>query len=173
MLIRFSRPKGTPVLTCVRDDGTMTWSKSAHGGFFGPHDLMHYAVETTLGMRRAFFGLIAEGWEVTTFAELGAARLPAEALHAEQIVNLLLQEASEAEARSAEEFNATLAAAIAAARKPQPAVTMLTELQLRRIRERFAELSARYRSLGEGASLEVQFPWDGNSLAGAGLGDGR
>jgi hypothetical protein len=26
------------------------------------HDLTHYAVETALGYRRDFFGLITEGW---------------------------------------------------------------------------------------------------------------
>ncbi len=147
------------MLTCVREDGTVTWSKSGHGGFFGPHDLMHYAVETTLGLRRAFFGLIADGWDVTTFEEPGiAARLPAEALHAEQIVNLLLQEAIAGEPRSAEDFNATLVAAVAGAKRTQPAPPVLTELQLGRIREKFGELSARYRELGAGESLEAPFP---------------
>lgn len=159
MLIRFARPKGTPVLTCVRDDGSVTWSKSAHGGFFGPHDLMHYAVETTLGMRRAFFGLVAEGWDVVTFEERGAAaRLPAEALYAEQIVNLLLQETVEGGRRAATEFNSTLAAAVAGARKALPAPPMVTELQLSQIRDRFDELARRYRTLGEEESLEVSFP---------------
>ncbi len=120
---------------------------------------MHYAVETTLGMRRAFFGLIAEGWDVTTFEEPGtAARLPAEAIHAEQIVNLLLQEAVEGESRLAEVFNATLAAAVAGAKQMQTAPPVLTELQLSRIRERFGELSAEFRSLGEGETLELNFP---------------
>src|SRR5262249_6522068 len=93
MVVHSSRPKGTPVLTCVRDDGSSTYSKSAHGEFFAPHDLMHYVVETTLGFRRAFFGLIAAGWSIPAFAEPGAAaKLPPEALHAEHIVNLLMHE---------------------------------------------------------------------------------
>ena len=158
MLVRFSKRNGTPVLTCVREDGTTTWSKSAHGAFFGPHDLMHYAVETTLGMRQAFFGLIAAGWDIATFAERGAAaRLPAEALLAEHVVNVLLQEQAAGSASEAGAFNRTLAAAMAGA----PGVARLrglTEGELSQIRERFGELLGRFRALGADGSLELPFP---------------
>ena len=49
MVIRLTKGKGEKpgTLTCVRDDGTTTWQKSSE--YFARHDLMHYAVETTLG----------------------------------------------------------------------------------------------------------------------------
>ena len=56
------RPDGGAVLRCVRGDGTVTWQRheGAHGRFFPLHDLTHYAVETTLGFRSGFYGLIAD-----------------------------------------------------------------------------------------------------------------
>ena len=38
-------------------------------GFGAEHDLAHYAVETALGYRRAFFGLIASGRSIESFEE--------------------------------------------------------------------------------------------------------
>src|SRR6185295_13549449 len=113
VLIVFTKPKGTPVLTCTRDDGTSTYSKSAHGPFFGPHDLMHYAVETTLGFRDSFFGLIARGRTIASFNEPGAAaNLPPEAILTEHIVNLLQQEQASGAIARADEFNQTLDASL-------------------------------------------------------------
>src|SRR2546429_508258 len=75
MLITFSITRGQPVLTCTRDDGTCTYVKPRQGAFFVPHDLMHYAVETTLGLRSSFFGLIAQGRSLVSFDEPGSAHL--------------------------------------------------------------------------------------------------
>ena len=160
MQVRFSRPKGTPVLTCVRADGSSTYSKSAHGAFFGPHDLMHFAVETTLGMRGAFFGLIAAGWTIEQFSEPGAAaRLPAEALLAEHIVNLLMQEVTYGPVRDAKGFNSVLAEAMAGGKHGgSAAARSLAEDELREIRERFAELLGRFQTLAPGESLDLEFP---------------
>jgi hypothetical protein len=75
-------------LSCRRADGSVTWSRVS--AFFPAHDLTHYAVESTLGFRRGFFGLIAEGWHLADFTQLGVAeRLPREALVVENIVCLV------------------------------------------------------------------------------------
>ncbi len=160
MLVRFSKPKGTPVLTCVRADGSSTYSKSAHGAFFGPHDLMHFAVETTLGLRQAFFGLIAAGWTIEQFAEPGAAaRLPAEAIFAEHVVNLLMQEATYGPARDAAEFNRVLSQVMAGEnRSSGSTVRVVTEDELRLIRERFAQLLGEFQALKLGETLDREFP---------------
>ena len=68
MLIRFSkakRPDKRDILTCLRDDGTSTWMHERPG--LVRHDLVHYAVETTLGYRVGFFGLVASGWDLQAF----------------------------------------------------------------------------------------------------------
>ena len=82
---------GPATLTLARPDGTRTWSR-LHP--FSPvHDLLHYAVETTLEFNEAFFGLLVSGWDIDTFGEPGApARMPPQAMWAETIVGLLDQE---------------------------------------------------------------------------------
>jgi hypothetical protein len=157
MHIRFTKPKSVPVLTCVRDDGSTTYAKSAHGAYFGYHDLLHYAVENTLGFRDAFFGLIAQGRSIQSFAEPGAARtLPAEAIIADHIVGLLQQEAATGAAADADEFNRTLAVCLG-----QSGIVPARQIsadELRRIRESWAVLVHRYRSLGPDGAIELQFP---------------
>lgn len=84
------REDGTGVLRCTRADGSVTWQKQPkHGAFFALHDLTHFAVETTLGYRRGFFGLIAEGWDLQDAGGDGArGPVPAEAIEVEKIVGL-------------------------------------------------------------------------------------
>ena len=50
---------GSAALSCTRADGSVTWQRQDGklGLFFPLHDLTHYAVETTLGFSRAFYGL--------------------------------------------------------------------------------------------------------------------
>ena len=71
------------MLRCVRADGSLTWQKQTdrHAAFFALHDLTHFAVETTLGYARGFFGLIAEGWDFEDTGGKGArGPLPPEAI---------------------------------------------------------------------------------------------
>lgn len=75
-------------LNCRRPDGTVTWSR-VHP-FYPRHDLSHFAVETALGLRQGFFGLIADGWELADFIQKSAAaRLPTEAIWAECAVGVI------------------------------------------------------------------------------------
>src|SRR2546430_16972705 len=86
---------GSGVLRCVRADGSATWQKQTdrHAAFFALHDLTHFAVETTLGYRRGFFGLIAEGWEIEDTTGKGTrGPLPPEAAVAEMMVGLFFAE---------------------------------------------------------------------------------
>ena len=85
------RADGSGVLRCIRADGSATWQKQTdrHAAFFALHDLTHFAVETTLGYRRGFFGLIAEGWEIDDTTGKGArGPLPPEAGEVEELVGL-------------------------------------------------------------------------------------
>ncbi len=58
------------VFRLTRADGSATWQRThgATGAFFPRHDLAHYAVETVLGHRRGFYGLVADGWDLDSFA---------------------------------------------------------------------------------------------------------
>ena len=61
---------GSASITLTRADGTVTWQrqKGKLALVFPPHDLTHYAVETTLGYQHAFYGLVADGWDISDFA---------------------------------------------------------------------------------------------------------
>ena len=101
------QPDGAGVLRCTRQDGSVTWQKQTrHAAHFALHDLTHYAVETALGYRRGFFGLIAEGWDVADTTGKGArGALPAEAVEVERIVGLFDAERGSGVLWSPEEFN--------------------------------------------------------------------
>lgn len=95
MVIRFKKGKHQSkhkpdTLTCIRDDGSSTWTH-LHRGFVH-HDFAHYVVETTLGFKNAFFGLVAKGHDIPDFSEPKANRpfeIPKEAMDTEPIVALL------------------------------------------------------------------------------------
>lgn len=151
------RSDGSVVLHCTRRNGTTTWQhqtarRAAHFVF---HDLRHYAVETTLGVRRAFFGLIAEGWEIADTEGKGArGPLPNEALVVEQLVGLLDRERSGgAPPLSAADLRAQLANL-----HPQGTsgiVDALTDERLSAIRDLVDELHTRW--IETGTEMELAF----------------
>lgn len=156
MLIRLKKDATAPVLTCIRDDGGTTWAKMPYGGFFPRHDLMHYAVETTLGFREAFFGLVASGWSVETFSEPGVTkRLPPEAKYAEFLVEQLEREHRFGECSTADAFNATIADSVRQAGLAPYRPILQKELDA--IRARYEELLARYVALPDGNKLELKW----------------
>jgi len=160
MRITLTKHPTAPVIACTRRDGSVTWQKSAHGPFFGPHDLLHYALESTLNLRESFFGLIARGRSIESFAEPGtAAQLPVEAMHTEMMVNQLMIDHIHGPALAAAEFNQTIAASWRAS-KPGAATppNPISDSQLQQIHERFAELLQTWRSLADGEKLELEFP---------------
>lgn len=79
------------ILSCEREDGSVTWSHISN--FFILHDLCHYAVENTLSLKNAFFGMLAQGTDITEFElskEERKVELTPESLFAEHLVNLLV-----------------------------------------------------------------------------------
>jgi hypothetical protein len=152
------RSDGGGVLRCVRADGSLTWQKqeSRHAAFFALHDLTHFAVESTLGFRRGFFGLIAEGWDVEDTTGKGArGPLPDEAGAVEYIVGSLDSERASGAIWTAEDFNQHAAIHAASAGLPEP--RRLTDEELARVRARRARLFAEWRAVQPGDALELQF----------------
>jgi len=160
LILQFTKRKdGGALLRCIRADGSATWQRQddSRAAFFPEHDLTHYAVETELGFRRGFYGLIADGWEIEETTGKGArGPLPDEAIEAEYIVGSLGAERAGGAACTAEEFN-DLASAFAKTRgRPDP--RPLTDPELSRLRSRVDELVLRWRALQVGATLELSFP---------------
>src|SRR3984893_2187434 len=102
------RADGNGVLRCTRADGSVTWQKqnTRHAAFFALHDLTHFAVESALGFRRGFFGLIAEGWDIEDTTGKGKrGPLPPEAGVVEQLVGAFDREQSDGGPWPVSEFN--------------------------------------------------------------------
>lgn len=141
------RRDGGSVLRSTRPDGSVTWQKQegSNAAFFPVHDLTHFAVEATLGYRRAFFGLIAEGWDIEDTTGKGRrGRLPEEAIEVERIVGLLDRERASGEAIDAAEFT-------------EFAGRRLAEAQLQAVRSRCAELLWQWRALPPGSAIELRW----------------
>jgi len=139
------RADGAGVLSCVRGDGSRTWQKqnSKTAAHFAFHDLTHYAVETTLGYRRGFFGLISEGWEIEDTTGKGArGALPAEVLEVEGIVGMFDRERGSGVMWTADEFNQY---------SPRP----LSQEELIAVRACRADLFRRWSEVAVGAKLEL------------------
>lgn len=137
---------GSGVLRCTRADGSVTWQKlEKHAAHFALHDLTHFAVETTLGYRQAFFGLIAAGWDAEETTGKGArGALPEEASEAEKIVGLLDSERALGTPWSLEDFNGYA---------PRP----VSEADLRAVRAARADLFRRWAEIRPGQALELEF----------------
>jgi len=166
LLIRLKRhADGSASLTCTRRDGTATWQRQQGqlGRVFPPHDLTHYAVETTLGYRHAFYGLIADGWAIADFAKpWPRGPIPAEAIEVELIVGFFDAERINMAQWSEEEFNAHATQFVAARRIARPGAERitpraLTATELADVRDRRAELLARWAALQPGETLELPF----------------
>ena len=155
MQIRLKKGRDGPdSLACVREDGTSTWKRLQRGIAF--HDLVHYAVESELGIADGFFGLVESGW---TMDELVAAEerasIPPSAMWVEFVVNQFFTEVSSAAAYDAEAFHemilrSTAKAGVAAPRK-------LGDEEIARVRGRIVEVVGRWRSLPAGETLELSF----------------
>jgi len=156
------RADGGAVLRCTRADGSVTWQKQEgpRAAFFPRHDLTHFAVETVLGVRRAFYGLVSEGWEIPDTEGKGPrGPLPGDAVAVEHLVGLLDLERAGAAAWTAESLNGEAAAfAIQGARAP---LRPVTDEELMRIRILMGDLIGAWATLQPGGSLDLTFGAEG------------
>ncbi len=159
LTIRIKKSRdGSGALSCMRANGSITWQRQREGlaGFFARHDLTHYAVETVLGYRKGFFGLVADGWDLTDFgAPWPRGPLPVDLDPSEVIVGLLAVEAASGAEWTAAAFSEQAAASGSRAGSQPP--LLLTEGQLAAIRHRLRELFERWEALPPGETLELTF----------------
>jgi hypothetical protein len=148
---------GSAALSCHRGDGSVTWQRQegAQGRLFPLHDLTHYAVETVLRHRRGFYGLVAEGWDLSDFGEpWPRGPLPAEALRSELLVGFLDSERASGAEWSAADFN--MSAATHYAQHGIARACLITDDELRRVRHRRRELFAQWAALPPGETLQLR-----------------
>jgi len=163
--IRFKRhPDGSASLTCTRRDGSVTWQRQN-----GPtalvmpaHDLTHFAVESTLGFCRGFYGLLIEGWDITDFAKpWPRGPIPDDALVVELIVGFLDAERRQGEATTAAAFQMQaeqyVASRVAVGKKIPDGLRPLTDGELARVRARRDDLLAHWADVPVGGDLDLDF----------------
>jgi hypothetical protein len=152
------RADGVVIFRCERPDGTATWQRGNKKAnfFFAFHDLTHYAVETTLGWKRGFYGLLAEGWSITDFGEpWPRGRIPSDAEPAEFVVGMLDLERVSGFPITADECNKNLAAFLASWGAPCP--WTITEDQFTRMRTKARSLWTEWELLPAGGTIELAF----------------
>jgi hypothetical protein len=145
-------------LSCTRADGTTTWQRQEGGQarFFPHHDLTHYAVETVLGFRNGFYGLVSAGWDLSDFGSpWPRGKIPPQANISELIVGFFDLERQSGEKRSAGDLNRMVAEYCA--EKGLPPERQLTDEDLAAVRAVRAELFARWAAVERGDALEVVF----------------
>jgi hypothetical protein len=159
IVIRIKKGKdGRTALSCTRADGTTTWQRQlgAQAVFFPRHDLTHCAVESTLGLRQGFYGLVSAGWDFSDFGSpWPRGKVPPEANISEMIVGFFDLERRTGEQGTTGVLNRMLAEYCS--ENGLPAQFQLTEDDLARIRAKRAELFAEWDAVLPGNALEVVF----------------
>ena len=152
---------GSASLTLTRADGSVTWQRQMGqlGNVFPPHDITHYAVETSLGYDRAFYGLVAEGWEIADFAlPWPRGPIPREAREVELIVGFFDSERRSAQRWTSKEFNEHAVTFVSAGKYADTmAPPALTDDDIARVRARRDEILARWFSTTAGSAIELVF----------------
>jgi len=161
MVIRITKRRdGNVVLRCERADGTSTWQRQdgAFAGHFPIHDITHYAVETEMGFREGFFGLIASGWEISeTTGKTSRGELPDEARAVETVVGLFDVQRALGVEWSAAEVNEHARAYVSARGGKGPDVRRLDDDEIVRVRACVRDLEQRWTSLAPDETLELPF----------------
>jgi len=160
LLIRIKKKTdGSAALTCTRADGSVTWQRQDGqlGRVFPLHDLTHYAVETILGFNQAFFGLLAEGWDVSDFGkESTRGKAPEQAILAELIVGFFDLERITSHPGTLDDFNEKIVTWYRDNHRPAPAFR-LTQSDIDKIRSLRSEVFAKWQALPPGDALEIPF----------------
>lgn len=147
------RDEGKHIISCKRKNGTETWMYIT--SFFVIHDICHYAVETKLGMKSAFYGMLAAGTSISDFElpkEQRSFSLTEEAICAEHLVNLLTIEYTQGRMDSfTEMFTNSYKMA------DELFISMLKNRKLGEIRNDFEHLAHQWNELEAGGKLKLDF----------------
>lgn len=139
----------------MRKDRSETWQRH-QTDFFPLHDLNHFVLESTLGLRHGFYGLVADGWNITDFGERNIPEhAEQEAILAEAIAGLFDQERATGMWPEADEFNEALSTSLDS--MGHELYRTITQEELDAIRTRFMELASQWGLTSFGGSLESEF----------------
>lgn len=139
-----------------RSDGSVTVQRNGNP-FFPIHDLTHFAVESVLGHRRGFYGLVSEGWNFNDFGTpWPRGPMPEDTDPSELIVGFLDLERATGNRWTVDELNEKVRDVYAQRlqRAPPPDAT---QEQLDAIHATMRSLIDRWRATEPGATLELHF----------------
>jgi len=162
LAIRLKRhADGSASITLTRGDGTVTWQRQS-GSLalvFPSHDLTHYAVEQTMGYGSAFYGLVADGWDIPDFGTpWPRGPIPDEAREAEMVVGLFDGMRRDRGDWSAATLNTLLAELVASSKYAHSLVPRrLSDEDVARVRARRDALLDQWAATAQGSSLELTF----------------
>lgn len=155
---------GSASLSCTRSDGSVTWQRQDGklGRIFPLHDLTHFAVETLLGYTNAFYGLVADGWDISDFTSpWPRGQPPTEARQVENIVSGFDMDRSQGIALTADDYNRRVRAFVesvgASPGKSVAPLRPLTDDEVRSIRDYRDRLINAWSALEPGKSMELTF----------------
>lgn len=156
--LRFKKKAdASAVFTAVRDDGTSTSTAIGDPAGFGPvHDLTHYVVETSLGIKAGFLGQLAAGRDVQDFDREASSWLPPEAFIAEAVAGQLSQDAMTRNPLSIEDFNWTIRDVLTRGKVASPPPEITAD-QLAAMHAKLAELRSQWDALVPNETLELEF----------------
>jgi len=159
MVIRLTKRRdGSVVLRCDRADGTATWQRQNGqlASVFPFHDMTHYVVESELGFRSGFFGLVANGWDISdTGGKSARGPLPPEAVVVEQVVGLFDVQRALGVEWTADEMNEHARTYVSG--RGGPEVRSLTGEEIARVRARVQQLVQRWKEMAPDETLELPF----------------
>src|SRR5688500_18021431 len=159
MIVRLTKhADGDTVLECFRPDGSSSWQRQQRRrtAFFPLHDLTHFAIETELGFRSGFYGLLAAGGESDDPTGKGKqGRLPPDAPTVEHLGGALdLARAGRVPGTATE--LADPQRAVGSERRARRARS-ITDDDLSRVRSRLLDLVGQWQALPAGEALELSF----------------
>ncbi|MDB4912795.1 MAG: hypothetical protein JWM95_439 [Gemmatimonadetes bacterium] len=159
--IRLKRHTDTSAsLTLTRRDGTVTWQrqKGSLALVFPRHDLTHYAIESTLGYRSAFYGLVADGWEIADFATpWPRGPIPVEAREVEMLVGLFDGMRPERATWNAADINRQLEQLVVESKFTHITPRVLADDDVAAVRQLRNSVLERWHATEPGNALELEF----------------
>ena len=152
---------GSASITLTRADGSVTWQRQ-RGSLalvFPSHDLTHYAIEQTLSYPAGFYGLVADGWDVSDFAfPWPRGPIPAQAREVEMVVGLFDGERRDRAHWDSAGFNAQLQQLATCGKFAGSLVPRtMSDDDLERVRAVRTALLARWGATPSGNVLELEF----------------
>lgn len=156
MQLNITKNTGKPhILSYTRDDGSVTWMYS--DDFFTRHDLSHYAIETIMEYRTAFYGMLNDGMDIGDFEDREKRLLipmTDEARWAENMANLFLMETTQG---TFPDFNEVQQNTGRSSFGDQYLLMTLSPDQIEGIRNRLRQLLAEWDALPVGETLTLTF----------------